>query len=214
MTQPLLNGTYVILSTWSQSCVSFVDNQSQPLVLDCSANSLQQEWQVQPLSSNTYSVKNLQNNSYISATANQQFSTLVQSTTPYGWYVNETATSSTGNTFVLAPNDTFSLAWNIQAPNEGNVLNLNLCCGYTGNPFLFEPIPNPISTTSPTSATPASTSLTSANSQSSSGSQPHQTWKIVVPCVVVPVGLLVLGALFYFRRSLWRRQTAPPVGPR
>ncbi|KAF8551581.1 hypothetical protein OG21DRAFT_257870 [Imleria badia] len=98
-TQLLSNGTYLIFSGAPGTCLVFIDNQSPPQIWHCSGQdvSSQQLWEVQALSNSTYSVKNLAYNSYISTTTpNQQSSMLLQSQTPYGWYMNEVNSTAYG----------------------------------------------------------------------------------------------------------------------
>ncbi|KAF8126786.1 hypothetical protein EV363DRAFT_1224143, partial [Boletus edulis] len=88
----------------------------------------------------TYSLKNLAYGTYIAPIIPvHQFSYLQQSLAPYTWYLN----NASQYIYTLAPDNTFSLGWDIQNIIEGNPLYLTLCCNNSGNEWFLVKLPNP-----------------------------------------------------------------------
>ncbi|KAF8126783.1 hypothetical protein EV363DRAFT_1224135 [Boletus edulis] len=69
----------------------------------------------------------------------QQLSYLHGSQTPYAWYIN-----ASQNAIAFAPDNTFSLGWNIRNTTEVDPLFLNPCCNNSGNEWFLINTPNPL----------------------------------------------------------------------
>ncbi|KAF8452814.1 hypothetical protein L210DRAFT_573827 [Boletus edulis BED1] len=125
-TQLAPDGIYTIMSAWSGSCVAFTDDTSSPRLQNCDVNSSQQQWELQALSDDTYSLKNLAYGTYIAPIIPvHQFSYLQQSLAPYTWYLN----NASQYIYTLAPDNTFSLGWDIQNIIEGNPVSSTVYIG-------------------------------------------------------------------------------------
>ncbi|KAF8439788.1 hypothetical protein L210DRAFT_3760771 [Boletus edulis BED1] len=128
-------GTYYLKNDSVGGCLTFPDNQSPPQVSTCDFNS-QQQWEIQASSDVTYSVKNVAYNTYISP--DQSSSALVQSSTPYGWYI----TLSAQNFIRVTTNRTATLGWYGHDDTNGSTVMLSTCCGAEANDWLYINAPN------------------------------------------------------------------------